>query len=58
MKPTTKLRHVWREINDGNGTIKILVLQQLWEDESFLFDEKGNKCDGSEWRDVEIERCA
>jgi hypothetical protein len=34
------LRHVWRELNDGNGDVKVLALQQFnvaddWEDEAW-----------------------
>ena len=44
MRPTNRLRHVWREINDGNRDIKVLAIKQWWQGES-----------GGEWIDVEID---
>lgn len=58
MKPTNKLRHVWRDVGDGSYTRKVLALQQYWEDDSSPIrnDEsyalESNK---SEWRDVKID---
>ena len=46
MYPTDYLRHVWRTINDGNGDIKVLALQQWFV---FKFE-----MENGEWRDVEI----
>lgn len=55
MKPTLKLRHVWRTINDGTSDVRVLALQQWWQDETCSIDEHGVSCDHSGWRDVEIE---
>lgn len=49
-KLTAKLRHVWREINDGNGDIKVLALQQWVE----THDDSSNE-HGGYWVDVEID---
>lgn len=44
--PTMDLRHVFREVNDGNRDFKVLALQQRWQ---------GRRHE-SEWRDVEVSR--
>ena len=53
-EPTLKFRQVWREINDGNRDIKLLVVQQWWEDRLYALTDY-NKEDESEWRDLPIE---
>lgn len=55
MKPTLKLRHVWRTINDGTSDVRVLALQQWWEDDAIRLDAFGDPIDHSEWRDVEID---
>ena len=58
MKPTNKLRHVWREVSDGSRTRTVLALQQYWEDDltpirdDESYAPESNK---SEWRDVKID---
>ena len=54
LEPTTKFRQVWREINDGNRDIKLLIVQQWWEDKLYSLV-PCDKEDESEWRDVPIE---
>jgi hypothetical protein len=52
MKPTNCIRHVWREINDGNQTIKVLALQQWFISKNWKPSDHLN--DRGEWRDVPI----
>lgn len=52
MKRTNDFRHVWREISDGNRTVKVLTLQQWlqcegWENQIYLVY-------GGEWVDVQV----
>lgn len=53
--PTAILRHVWRVVNDGNGDMKVLMLQQwieLGPEEAYpdaAYFERGY------WQDVPID---
>lgn len=61
-KKTLEFRHVFREVNYGNGSFKALVLQQFHEAEGWehadyqAFDEKLQMY-GS-WEDIEIDTTA
>ena len=50
MNQLSNFRQVWREINDGNRDIKLLVVQQWWEDRLYALTDY-NKEDESKWRE-------
>jgi hypothetical protein len=57
-KATMTLRHVWRELNDGNTTQKVLTLQQFYEAEGWEYED-WRKFDDSvnmygHWEDVQV----
>jgi len=52
MKPTLTFRHVWRILNDGNGEIKVLTLQQWYKNEGW--EHSRFDVDGGSWEDIEV----
>lgn len=56
MKATHKLRHAWRWLSDGNGEVKVLILQQWHEVEGWEHDDHIKA--GGEWQNIEVDNLA
>jgi hypothetical protein len=52
MALTTQLRQVWRTLNDGNGDVKVLSLQQWYEAEGW--EHPDIVTNGGYWEDVPV----
>ena len=46
--PTATLRHVWRDINDGNEDLKVLIVQQ------WIYRDINDDPNHGFWKDLEV----
>jgi len=51
-KPTVHFRHVFRDVNEGNGPLRVLAIQQWWQSDDD--DNSTVLSNGGYWEDLEI----